>query len=564
MRAAEAVARARRYEPWIVVSTLVVVQWVALAILTTTIPHNGWLFYQGGDQTWFYTSAWELGNGRIPESLVGYVWPFFLAPLTWVAGPNFLDGLPVIVLFQVVVLLPLGVICAYAVAARLGGRLLGYWAAAGWVVAPYAVIPLFVDRYHERWNDQTLPQVFGLTGLADFPSMIFLLVAAVFVMRALDGGTRSDVLAAAVVTGTAVGLKTSNGLFVFAPLVAFALARRWRACVEFAAVVTPFVVTLALWKYRGNGIAILALDERVLAAAEPPPPPPPHPSELSTWERARAYVPIDIHQINQQFLGFREYFWSARLLEYLPVAGAIALARRSVPKTAFFAMWLAAFFVVKASSEAVNVETASIWRLLMPAWPAYFFLAISLPLLVPVWGRVLPERFTVPWHRLRWHRGAIAVALVVGVVPLVGILALRPSDGDTAAKLPLQTLFLPIREDFGLSVVPVEGGLQLEWQPRDAAGGDSFYIVYRSPLRYSLTPTDPRIAVEGRLCEPTDSVPRCTIEMREIGRTREPRFLDRPDPGEWTYRVGLAANWRNDESLGDTFVISRPFSVSVQ
>ena len=29
----------------------------------------------------------------------------------------------------------------------------------------------------------------------------------------------------------------------------------------------------------------------------------------------------------------------------------------------------------------------------MPAWPAYFFLAISIPLLVPVWGARLPERF---------------------------------------------------------------------------------------------------------------------------------------------------------------------------
>ena len=38
---------------------------------------------------------------------------------------------------------------------------------------------------------------------------------------------------------------------------------------------------------------------------------------MSFWDKVRKFVPLDVHQINQQFLGFREYFWSARLLEYL-------------------------------------------------------------------------------------------------------------------------------------------------------------------------------------------------------------------------------------------------------
>jgi hypothetical protein len=31
---------------------------------------------------------------------------------------------------------------------------------------------------------------------------------------------------------------------------------------------------------------------------------------------------------------------------------------------------------------------------------------------------------------------------------------------------------------------------------------------------------------------------------------RRPRYIDRPPPGRWTYRVGLTANWLNDTSLG--------------
>jgi hypothetical protein len=559
MRVAERVRALGRYEPWIVLAPLVAVQWLVLLLFALSVQRNGWLFYQGGDQTWFYTSAWELSHGRIPETMVGYLWPYVFAPLAFIAGPDFLDGLPVIVLLQVLVLGPIALLCGYFVGGRIGGRLLGYLAAGAWIAAPFVAQPLFVGRYHERWNEQTLPQALGLTALGDYPSMVLLMIAAVFVMRVLDGGGRGDVLAAGVVTGLAIGLKPANGLFVLAPLVAFALVRRWRAGLEFTLALVPALVTLALWKYRGTGISILALEPRLLAAEQVP-----HPSEVSWWEQARDFVPFDVDQINQQFLGFREYFWSARLLEFLPVAGAIAVARRSVPKAVFFAVWLLAFFVVKGSSPAVNVESASIWRLLMPAWPAYFFLVVSLPLLVPVWGERLADRYAVPVRALRWRRPVVAAVALALAVPLVASAALPSSDGTRAAKLPLQSLFLPVERDFGLNVSATEDGLDLAWREPKRWGADTFTIVYQSPLEYRLEESDPRVIREGILCEPTGHAPRCTIEMDEVARTRGTRILlPNPGRGEWTYRVGAAANWRNDESLGDTFTLSRPLNVRV-
>jgi hypothetical protein len=550
------------YEPWIVMVPLVAVQWAVLLVFALTVQRNGWLFYQGGDQTWFYTSAWELGHGRIPETLVGYLWPFLLAPLALAAGPNFLDGLPVIVLAQLLILAPLALLCAYWVAARVGGRLLGYLAAVAWIAAPWVAQELFVDRYHERWNEQTLPQALGFTALGDFPSMVLLLVAAVFVLRALDGGGRGDVLAAGLVAGFAIALKPANGLFVFAPLVAFALVRRWRAGFEFAVVLAPAVITLLVWKYRGTGISVLALEPVTLAADAPPPL---HPSQQSWWEQAREFVPLDVHQMNQQFLGFREYFWSPRLLEYLPVAGAIAVARVSPSKAAFFAVWLLAFFVVKASAPATSVESASIWRLMMPAWPAYFFLAISIPLLVPAWGPRLRDRFRAPLRRVRWPRAALVPVALALTVPLLVTAVLPPSEGRGAAKLPLRSLFLPVDQEVGLAVQPVEGGLDLSWNAPDPGSAESFFVVFRSPLEYALADDPSRMVRQGVLCEPSNGgAPRCTIEMEEVGRTTEERFLDRaPPPGTWTYRIGTAANWRNDDSLGDPFVISRPLNVSV-
>ena len=101
-----------------------------------------------------------------------------LTPITWVTGPTFVQALPPLVLFQVLVLGPIALLCVYGIASPIGGRLLGYWASFLWVVAPFAAIPLFVDRYQERWGEQFLPQALGLTAMADFPSMVLVLASA--------------------------------------------------------------------------------------------------------------------------------------------------------------------------------------------------------------------------------------------------------------------------------------------------------------------------------------------------------------------------------------------------
>ena len=78
----------------------------------------------------------------------------------------------------------------YSIASRIGGRVLGYWATLLWVIAPYASILLFVGRYRGRYEDQVLPQSLGLTALADFPSMVALVVCAALCARAIDRRSR--------------------------------------------------------------------------------------------------------------------------------------------------------------------------------------------------------------------------------------------------------------------------------------------------------------------------------------------------------------------------------------
>jgi hypothetical protein len=144
--------------PRAVLGTLIVGQILGVVVLALSIAHNGWVWFQGGDQIWITTTGWVLGDRNLPPTELGYLWPAVEAPITHVTGPTYLQALPVLVVAQVVLLGPIALLCVYGLAARIGGRLLGYWASLLWVVAPFAVIPLFVDRYHERWIEQFLPR----------------------------------------------------------------------------------------------------------------------------------------------------------------------------------------------------------------------------------------------------------------------------------------------------------------------------------------------------------------------------------------------------------------------
>ena len=188
--------------------------------------HNGWVFYQGGDQTVYWSDAWSIAHGHVPEAEVGFAWSYLLSPVALLFGSNLLSALPMLIALQVVVLMPIALFCVYGIAARIGGRLLGYLAAALWVVAPYAAIPLWDHRYHAKYVEQFLPQAFGFTGLADYVSMVCVLVAAYFCMRVLDEGAWVDGALGGLAAGFAIATKPANALFLGGPLLAFLAARR--------------------------------------------------------------------------------------------------------------------------------------------------------------------------------------------------------------------------------------------------------------------------------------------------------------------------------------------------
>ncbi|MBV8078844.1 MAG: hypothetical protein JO186_00530, partial [Actinobacteria bacterium] len=170
---------------WNVFVVLLLVQWAVVGVVAAIAQHNGPYYYTGGDATWYWTSAWVLAHGHIPQAVIGYGYPMLLAPIAFFAGPSIVAGMPYVMAFNAIVLWPVALSCVYAIAKILAGRGFAYCATLLWTVFPLVSIPYFYERYHTRFVSQNLPGMLGLTAMGDFPSLVGLLLAAYLVLRAL-------------------------------------------------------------------------------------------------------------------------------------------------------------------------------------------------------------------------------------------------------------------------------------------------------------------------------------------------------------------------------------------
>ena len=99
--------------------------------------------------------------------------------------------------------------------------------------------------------------------------------------------------------------------------------------------------------------------------------------------RAGSVGDLSVDTLQANMAGLREYFWSQRVLQWLPIAGAIGYARRSVPLALGLGGWLGGYVAFRASRTGVGFEDGEFFRVLLPALPAYILLAAAIPLLVP-------------------------------------------------------------------------------------------------------------------------------------------------------------------------------------
>lgn len=398
-------ARAAAVRPAVVLAPLVAAHVAVVAALGLTAGRDGWLFATAPQDLGQWKAAWALAHLDVGASAGSYglavlLWPFALA-----SGGALASVLPVLVPLQVLLGGSALVLLTFGIAARIGGRLVGYAAALGWVLAPLAALGFFYpgqrvfqgiryDDYRGLFHDTALPAALGLNVSAAYPTMVALAAAAWLVVRALDGGDGNDVLLAGLVTGVAIGTEPAALLFVPAPLLALALARRPRHALAFAVALLPALATLALWRWSGPGDVLGGVD-----------------FSRETFRIVRIHL--------------RGAGWSLLLVEWIAVAGAFALVRKAPAKGALVVAWLAAFFVLRAGSRQAYVLDASIYRLLEPGYPAFVLLAAALALLVPPFGR--GERRPAPPERPpRPTRGLLAAAALLAAYPLLLVAAAAP------------------------------------------------------------------------------------------------------------------------------------------
>jgi len=532
---------ASEVRPAYVLGPLLGIQWLAVLALALTVRHNGWLYYAGGDQLWHYTGAYLVAHGHLPPSFVGYGWSILLLPVAAIAGPNLVSALPALVIFNTLVLLPVALLCVYGIAARIAGRIFGYVAATFWIVIPYLGIVFVETGYHQKYTELTLPQLVGLTSVPDFPATVALIVSAYLCLRALDSPGWQLGALAGLAAAYSIAIKPSNAIFLVAP-VFLLLVERWRALLSFALGLAGPLLTLAVWKYRGLGELAAAPAEPVRLASGPgdllrri------HRPSLNSWEH--------LHQV---LLGFREHFWIARVIEWTPVAGLVALLARSRRGFLLVGLWFVVYLLAKGTYIDASIDDASFFRILMPAFPAYVLLAGSVLLLIPG-ARARPAPVPPAPAGRRLTVAVAAVFAVFAVLPL-GVIAAVPRlhDGGMDALHVGQTL-IPVSRSVSLRATLAGDTIRLVWNDGEPRTASAFYHVLR-------THSAGDVFCAGRINGSSDN---CTLYTDSVTTTRGRTFADRPGSGTWTYRIGVAANWIDDPTLGDIYVVSKPVTLTL-
>jgi hypothetical protein len=544
--------------PIYVLSGLLVIEWLTILAVGLTVRRNGWIYYQGGDQLWHYTASWLMGQGRLAHASVGYGWSIVLLPFALVAGPNLASALPAILVFNVLVLMPVAFFSIYGIGERIGGRLFGYWTALLWIIVPLAGINFADVGYHQRYTELLLPQSFGLSVMSDFPSMVALAAAAYFTLRAAQDNARIDAIIAGLLAGVALGIKPSNAPFLVGAGLALLVAKRWRSIIAFGVGLAPGVLALVVWKARGEGQVPLFSNGAPAARLA-----------LGAHETPMGVAGLNLHRYIQfdwrwfdvqQLQSLDAHFWSARILEWLAIAGTIGLLRRSRPAGLLFAGWMFSNIFVKwgTPTHGSTVDNSDILRQSIFTIPAALMLIAGTLLLVPRLPQKLPRRSQEAWgtHRLR-------VGLVAGLVTLfavvpIGLAAALPTL-KTTDKLSYYTqdgvsLSAPFDVDNGWRPqVNQSGGLvTLQWNGLRSIGGHMNYVVLRAPINATVA------------CDATGGGAQCRLLGAIVDYTNgKHAYRERPGPGVWQYRVGAKASWLNEANQGDIYVVSPPVDVKV-
>jgi hypothetical protein len=356
-------------------------QWLVTAVVATVASRSESVYGNAAAARATVDAAHAVARGTLPPTAAP-LYPLLLAPLAALT-----TGLgtvaAVVTTLNVVLLAPVASYCVLELARRVAGRLFAVAAAAVWLLGPLVAIPLFFDKYRDTYVDGVLPAFYGLTLEPVYPAMALSLVASLFAVRAADGAARAAFVAGLTAAAAIACVPVSAGAAV-GVLLALAVAARWRGLLEAAAGLVAGLAPTVVWRHRAGG--------PTLTLGGP------------TWAG-----------FQDSMANVREFFWSNRLLQWLPVAGAIGMGRLFVPGSALLAGWVGTTAVV-AVATPTSFESGRFFVHLIPAWPAYALLVAAIPALVPTLVRRLGSRLDAETRTPAVSRAAAAAVFAVIVV----------------------------------------------------------------------------------------------------------------------------------------------------
>lgn len=345
---------------------------------------------------------------------------------------------------------------------------------------------------------------------------------------------------AGLLAGAAVAFKPSNVLFLAGVALACIASSRLREAALFTIGLAPSLVVLALWKLKGFGeIPFLATESVHLA------------SGTFAGTPLERYGDFGWALLRSNISGVQEVLRGGLLVLVAPIVGGVALARRSLPAALLCAGWLAAYLLVKGSSQYATTDDGSFFRHMTPSFPAYVLLsALALPLLLE---RGSFARSSSGRDRaIRVGRRSLgAAALATGLLPLLVVLVADPIDGPERAVRNGNTL-VPVDARIALEAERDRSEVTLRWTDPRGRRSRTFYVVYRGvPGSATVCPN-----VESGATD-------CELSMRPIASARERTWRDHGAPDAAEYRIAVVANWIDSPIEGDAFVFSEPRASSI-
>jgi hypothetical protein len=419
--------------------------------------------------------------------------------------------------------------------------------------------------------------------LSDFPSMVCAIFAAYLLFRALDRNGVDDGVLCGLVLGFLVLLKPANGPLLVVGVLVLAVAFRFRALIAASVSVIPALIALSVWKKTGTG-AIGALPASPPGGGGgstgggggstggggggstggggggstlPGSRPAPAPGRLEQlYHRAlngfHHYVDFNWHHLGGNVHDLREVFWSLRLLEFFLVAGTIALVVRSRWKGVLVVGWFVGFGVIKATNVDASVTSTSVYRYLLPAWPAWVLLVAAVVLLWPGGAPAQARRRAEDGVRRqkvgRPPRGVlVAVALLLAAGPLVLSVAASPIAPKTIAQQDYTGSPIGV-VDFHLIARRVDQTtVRLTWDAVRTAHARYSYRIFKD-------------TTDGCTIH-ADEAPVCLYSGTAIAESNVPAYVDPNAAGKAVYRVALAAGWSLEQTNSDLLLLSGPITV---